>query len=305
VIMLLLLLGLLALAYIFRKKLKQFIVSELFMPMPQLMELGMQPPLDMTTEWFNQVDDVVPVDSDQALLDELLPRIYPLAQQLRPYLAKCGRVTVDLEDQPDGFDLTDEAELALVGETSIFVNDEPMPKASVHFEIALDCSTSMLSPTISLKPGEKFLMGKFFALVLEQAVLGLPGVSAHFWGFTNDRIYDCGTPGEGRSSGLVCGGGNNDSAMLWHMGQSAAASGKDVKILLMLSDGQPSECSWLSLHNLVLQFEQEGMIPWNFALDVINTPAFERYFTDLVGQTMDEAIATMGETLAALAADGI
>ncbi len=82
--------------------------------------------------------------------------------------------------------------------------------------------------------------------------------------------------------------------MLWHMGQSAAASGKDVKILLMLSDGQPSECSWLSLHNLVLQFEQEGMIPWNFALDVINTPAFERFFTDLVGQTMEEAIGNHG-----------
>ena len=72
----------------------------------------------------------------------------------------------------------------------------------------------------------------------------------------------------------------------------------------MLSDGQPSECSWLSLRNLVVKLEQEGMIPWNFALDVIRTPAFERFFTDLVGQTKDEAVLTMGQILASIAEAG-
>ena len=304
VIVALIILALLIAAFIFRKKIKRFVVQELFMPMPQLMDAMMQPPLDFETEWFNQIEPIVQVEPDQPLLDSLLPQIYPLAQQLKPLLARCGRAAVDLEDQPDGFDLTDEADLALVGETSVFITDDMMPKASVHFEVALDCSGSMASPTQSLKPGEKFLLGKFFALVLEQAVLDMPGVSARFWGFTHEQIYDCGTPGEGRMSGLQCGGGNNDAAMLWHMGQSAATSGKDIKVLLMLSDGQPSDCSWLSLHNLVLQFEQEGMIPWNFALDVINTPAFERFFTDLVGLSMPEAIDAMGETLAAITDGG-
>jgi hypothetical protein len=299
--LILLLLLLLLLGFLFRKKLRQFVMQELLMPMPMLMDVSMQVPLDMTTDWFVQVDNIVPVQPDQALLDEMLPLVYPLAQQLRPYLKNCGRVVIDREDQPDGYDLTEDAELALVGETSIFVNDDTEPKPSVHLEVALDCSGSMSSPTVSLKPGEKFILGKFFALVLEQAVLNLPGVSAHFWGFTDNAIFDCGVPGEGRVSGLTIHGGNNDAAMLWHMGQSAAQSGKDVKILLMLSDGQPSECSWLALHNLVLQFEQEGMIPWNFALDVINVPAFERFFTDLVGQTKEEAIVTMGETLASIA----
>ncbi|MBU6451034.1 MAG: hypothetical protein KGS72_04595 [Cyanobacteria bacterium REEB67] len=301
----LLLLALLVVAWIYRKKIKRFVVQELFMPMPQLMDAGMMPPLDMETEWFNQIDESSQIEPDQQMMDELLPEIYPLAQQLRPFLARCGRAPFDIEDQVDGFDLTEEADLALVGETSIWVNDDVHPKASVHLEIALDCSSSMNSPTVSLGPGEKFRLGKFFALVLEQAVINLPGVSAHFWGFTHDQIYDCGVAGEGRVSGLQCGGGNNDAAMLWQMGQSAADSGKDVKILIMLSDGQPSDCSWLSLHNLVMQFEQEGMIPWNFALDVISTPAFERFFTDLVGQTMSEAIVTMGETLATLAEEGI
>ncbi|HEY9787167.1 MAG TPA: hypothetical protein V6D17_17390 [Candidatus Obscuribacterales bacterium] len=303
--LLILLLILLLLGFLFRKKIKQFVINELLMPMPNLMDLAMKVPLDMETEWFVQVDDVVPVEADQKLLDELLPKVAIFAEQLRPYLKKCGRQPVDRDGEPEGYDLSDDPELVLVGESSIFVNDDIVPKPSVHIEVALDCSSSMNSATVSLKPGEKFALGKFFALVLEQAMVNLPGVSGHLWGFTDRTIYDCGTPGEGRVSGLVCAGGNNDAAMLWHMGQSAAQSGKDVKILLMLSDGQPSECSWLSLHNLVLQFEQEGMIPWNFALDVIQIPAFERFFTDLVGQSMEEAVITMGETLASIAQDGV
>lgn len=296
-----LLILLLILLFLFRKQIAKFILSEMFMPMPDLMSFFIQPPLDMTTDWFVQIDNVQPVEPDHAVVEELLPETYALANQLRKYLAECGSALVDKEDQPDGHDLTDEAELALVGETAIFVEDERYPKASVHLEVALDCSSSMNSATLTLSPGEKFRLGKLFAMVLEQAVINLPGVSAHFWGFTSDTIYDCGVAGERRVSGLVCNGGNNDAAMLYKMGQSARDSGKDVKILLMLSDGQPSECSWLALRNLVHKFEQEGMIPWNFALDVIRTPAFERFFTDLVGQTTDEAVMTMGQILASIA----
>ncbi len=299
-----LLILLLILLFLFRKQISKFILSELFMPMPDLMSFFIQPPLDMTTDWFVQIDNVVPVEPDQAVVDELLPETYALATQLRKHLAECGSALVDKEDQPDGHDLTDEAELALIGESNIFVEDERYPKASVHLEVALDCSSSMNSATLTLSAGEKFRLGKLFAMVLEQAVINLPGVSAHFWGFTSDTIFDCGVAGERRVSGLVCNGGNNDAAMLWKMGQSARDSGKDVKILLMLSDGQPSECSWLALRNLVNKFEQDGMIPWNFALDVIRTPAFERFFTDLVGQTKDEAVMTMGQILASIAEAG-
>src|SRR5262249_38185592 len=188
-VLILLLLLLLLLAFLFRKKIRNFVVNELLMPMPTLMDLAMQVPLDMETEWFVQVDNVQPVEPDHQKLDGMLPEIHVLAQQLRPYLKKCGRQVVDREDQPEGYDLTDEAELALVGETSIFIDDDRVPKPSVHLEIALDCSSSMNSPTQSLGPGEKFLLGKKFALILEQAVLNLPGVSAHFWGFTHTPLY--------------------------------------------------------------------------------------------------------------------
>ena len=37
---------------------------------------------------------------------------------------------------------------------------------------------------------------------------------------------------------------------------------------------------------------------------MIRTPAFERFFTDLVGQTKDEAVLTMGQILASIAEAG-
>lgn len=294
---------LLLLLFMYRKQIAKFIINEVFMPMPSLMGEFMQVPLDMTTDWFLHVNNIQPTDADVNSLAERMPEIRALGQLLRPLFANCGRGGVDKEGEPEGFDLIDEVELALMGESSVFVNDDQIPRASVDIQVALDCSGSMASATKSLGPGEKFVLGKIFAMVIEHAVTNLPGVSAHFWGFNDKTIFDCGVAGEGRISGLTISGGNNDSAMLWHMAQHSARSGKDIKLLLMLSDGQPSECSWLSLKNLVLRFEQEGMVPWNFGLDHISVSAFERYFTDLVGQSMSEAVLTMGQTLAQITAE--
>jgi hypothetical protein len=302
VLLIVLLLILLLLAFLFRKKLMKFIINEILQPMPALMRQFMAPPLDMTTDWFVPIDNVQPTFTDQAWLDRHMPEIIALAQQLRPIFANCGFSAIDREDQPDGFDLIDEIELALIGESSIFIDDETVPKASLHIEYALDCSGSMGFATRSLGPGEKFELGKLMGLAIEHAIIGLPGVTARFWGFRNNTIFDCGTPGQRRMSGLRCGGGNNDSAMLWHMGQGAARSGKNMKLLLMASDGMPAECSWLSLRNLVLRFEQAGMIPWNFGLDVIETRAFKN-FTDLVGQSKPQAIQTFGRAMSTLASE--
>jgi hypothetical protein len=293
---------LLLLAFLFRKKLAKFIVNELFQPMPALMRQFIAPPLDMTTDWFLPVNNIEPAFADQAWMNAHMPEITALAAQLRPIFASCGFSDVDKEDQPEGFDLIDEIELALLGESSIFIGDETIPKASLHIEFALDCSGSMGFSSRALGPAGKFELGKLMALAVEHAVIGLPGVSAHFWGFRGNVIYDCGIPGQRRVSGLSYGGGNNDSAMLWHMGQNAARSGKKMQLLLMASDGMPAECSWLSLRNLVSRFEQEGMIPWNFGLDVIEQRAF-RNFTDMVGQDKPQAIQTFGRALATLASD--
>lgn len=287
--------------WLFRKKIIDFLIGELLTDEEFEYAINCQPPVDKETMEFNMLTNVKPVDADPEFLSDVLPLVYPLGQALRPALARIGVTMVDKDDQHAGFDLVDELEQTALGETAIFVDEEMVRQTSIHIEVAVDCSSSMVQANETLKKDEKFRLAKLFALAVEEAVRNQPGMSAHMWGFTDYAIYDCGEAGAFRVSGLKAAGGNNDSAMLWHMGQSALKSGKTVKLLLMISDGQPSDCSWGSLNNLKHKFESEGMIPWNFLLEEVGDPAFEGNTTILRGQAMAEAIVTMGETLAAIA----
>lgn len=301
VLLLLLLLLMLFLGWYYRAKLKDFLVGDLVMDSDFEHAANITPPMDFETLDFNLIDDILPVESDDAFLMEHLPTVQPLAHALRPVLAKVGKMPRDKEDEPVGHDVIDELEALYLGETNVFVDEEEVNSASLHIEVAIDCSSSMTSENATLKRGEKFKLAKLFALVVEEATRNQRGISTRFWGFTDGVIYDCGTAGQYKSTGLRAMGGNNDSAMLYHMGKSAQASGKAVKMLFMLSDGQPSNCSWGSLRNLVVRLEADGMVPWHFALDQIKDSAFEKYFTDLCGQPLPEAIMTMCGILAAIA----
>jgi len=295
------LLIMLLLGWIYRKKIKDFLMGEVFVDADFNAGFSTIPPMDMESIEFNQITDIELVEPDKEFLAWALPIVQPLALALREVLSKVGSVSRDKENEPVGHDVIDDIEQVYMGESDLFVDDEKQSAASLHIEVGVDCSGSMMSENATLKRGEKFKLAKLFSLLVEEATKDQRGISAHFWGFTDSAIYDCGTAGQYRTSGLVSSGGNNDSAMLWHMGQSAKASNKSVKMLFMLSDGQPSDCSWGSLRNLVLHFEGAGMVPWHFALDQIENSAFERFFTDLCGQPLEEAIMTMVGILSAIA----
>lgn len=298
--LLLWLLLLMLLFWFYRKQLTDYLLAGMTMDADFLHGVRFVPPLDRHTLEFNVLTEVVQTEADEAFLNTVLPEVVPLGQQLRPHMERCGAVPADLEDAYDGYDLVDDIEQAQMGRVDLFVDEQMVTRASLHIEVAVDCSSSMLSSTDTLRAGEKFDLAKRFALIVEEAIRNQRGMTGHFWGFTDTEIYDCGEPGEYRTSGLKSHGGNNDSAMLWHMGQSAARSGKEIRILLMISDGQPADCSWGSLHNLVNLFESDGMIPVQIAVDRINEPAFKTWFVDLVGQTMPEAVISMGHMLVSL-----
>lgn len=290
-ILLLILLLLLLLAWLFRKKIKKFIQQAI----PGDEDGGLAgKDFDHSQEVleFAVIDNIVPIEANEAVLPSMLADVAPLAQQMRPYFEKCGLVAVDLDDQETGHELVEDLERVAMGETAICVDEEKRPRASVHIELLIDCSGSM--------QGKKIELAKRFGLLVEESIRGVRGISAHIWGFTDRTIYDCGEPGQYRVSGLNAGGGNNDSGALWHAAQHAARSGKDLKILLMVSDGAPTECTWGSLNNLVLRLEAEGYIPVQVAVDRIDDPAFKTYFVDLVGQPMAAAVFHFGQMLLSL-----
>lgn len=292
IIVLILLLLLLLLAWLFRKKIKRFLAVAAEDKGPAGGTHGDD--YDDSAEMleFNVISNVVPVEANEEMLRSLLPDVIPLSQELRAYLEHCGRIPVDLEDQETGHDLVEDLEKAALGETALCVDEEEKPAASVHIEMLIDCSGSM--------GGAKIQLAQRFGLLVEESVRGVRGITANLWGFTETAIYDCGQPGQFRVSGLTAGGGNNDAGALWHAYKSARKSGKELKILLMISDGRPTECTWGSLYKLVCQLEMSGYVPVQVAVDRIEDPAFKRYFVDLVGQPMAAAVIQFGRMLLSL-----
>jgi hypothetical protein len=88
-------------------------------------------------------------------------------------------------------------------------------------------------------------------VLIAEAVRPLPGVEARFWGFTDSVIYDAGDAQTCDVTGLRANGGNNDAAALLHAANVAAGSRRRAKVLVMISDGLPTECSVAALRGLV------------------------------------------------------
>jgi hypothetical protein len=119
--------------------------------------------------------------------------------------------------------------------------------------VLIDCSGSMAIRDLLAKACR-------FAVLIAEAVRSLPGVEARFWGFTDSVIWDAGDAERCAVTSLETSGGNNDAAALLHAAQVAAGSRRKAKLLVMISDGLPTQCSVAALRNLVVQLGRRQQI---------------------------------------------
>ena len=276
----------------FRKQLYSFVVKEASTVMPELFGSAQGVPLDLETEGFDEIEQITPIAADKVLLTALSGEVEELAGNLREALGRLGQSVKERDHRTDGYQMGDEPEVVLVGDMA-FKQDEIVQKSvSVHLELALNCSTSMVAVTQHYAAGQAFNQGLKFGLALEQALSGISNVSTHLWGFDDANIYDCGSAGEGRLSGLRCFGSNNDSAMLSHMRKTANESGKDIRIIVMVDDGQPAESSWRSLYDLGKEIEcDEGTFIVMVRLDDTHPPALDRFVVNLFDKSLEAGLA--------------
>ena len=104
---------------------------------------------------------------------------------------------------------------------------------------------------------------------------------------------------------LQANGGNNDAAALDHVAQVAAKSLRRAKLLVMVSDGLPTECSVAALKGVVHQLSRrhsmccaqvavreldERCFPHYVVLDDANLDLSVRRFGDLIGRLVGRAI---------------
>jgi cobalamin biosynthesis protein CobT len=110
--------------------------------------------------------------------------------------------------------------------------------------VVIDCSGSMAN-------ADNIEKAKLFGTLIAEAAKNYPGIDVRLFGFTDRQIYDCGTANRCAVHNLEAGGGNNDAAGLWHAALAAKASQRKAKLLVMISDGSPTECTVTALRGLV------------------------------------------------------
>lgn len=156
--------------------------------------------------------------------------------------------------------------------------------------VLIDCSGSM-------EINNNIQRAQLCATMLAEATRTLRGVETRFLGFTDTILYDAGTAQRCSVQALEAKGGNNDAAALHHMIQWAQHSRKRAKLLIMISDGSPTECSVSSLKNVVHKASTRmGICCAQIALRTIEHICFPHYI-ELLDDDFEKSIHQFGSII--------
>lgn len=174
----------------------------------------------------------------------------------------------------------------------LLVRRTPVPAADLFVGIVVDCSGSMASEQSMDK-------ARVFATSLAEAARGRSGIDVKVFGFTDSIIYEAGNAERCAAHALSAGGGNNDAAGLWHAAVHAKRSKRKRKLLVMVSDGLPTECSAEALRSLALRLERSGMLTAQVAVRPIATQLF-RHYIEILDDDVDDAARRFARVIAKL-----
>ncbi len=252
------------------------------------------------SEEFDRITHIERVQSDPVAHRTTANEVARHAHRLRAFLDDLG-----LRWQPQrariqgrALDRTRLRALVTRSDPRILVAREPVRRTDLFLGTLIDCSGSMTA-------GNNIERARRFAMLVAEAVRPLGGVEARFFGFTDSTIYDAGDAHDCGITGLVAGGGNNDAAALLHAANVAAASQKRAKVLVMISDGLPTECSVEALRGLVTTLtRRKGVVCAQVAVRALDEECFPHYVV-LDDAQPDVAVARFGRMIADLARRGL
>lgn len=175
----------------------------------------------------------------------------------------------------------------------ILIARQPVRRTDLFIGTLIDCSSSM-------QAGNNIERARRFGVLITEAVRGLAGVEARFFGFTESTIYDAGDARDCGVTGLVADGGNNDAAGLYHAANVAASSRRRAKVLVMISDGLPTSCSVAALGGLVTTLSRRrGIVCAQVAVRPLEEKVFPHHVL-LDDDRLDVAVARFGRMIADL-----
>ena len=236
--------------------------------------------------------ETFPFDPQKHL--ELVVPIRRHIRVLRAYLGQLSAWEVEEYGSRRGrrFDMAQVKKAALAMTPNLLVHSRDEINPNAYIGILIDRSGSMEGDGIELAR-------KFGALIAESGK-GLRGLQGHVTAFDDDIFYMLGDFQRNAIASLEVGGGNNDSGALMKAAELALQSRKRNKLLIMISDGSPAQCTFESLKNLTRRLTLEkGIICAQVAVEEMKEIAFP-HFVDLSLYTTDEAVARFGRLLMSL-----
>ncbi|MCB9562928.1 MAG: VWA domain-containing protein [Kofleriaceae bacterium] len=247
-------------------------------------------------EAFDKIGRVERIRSDAAAHRALAVDVRRHADRLRAYLDQLGLrwEPVHARTQGRALDRTRLRPLVTRADPRILIARQPVRRTDLFLGTLIDCSGSM-------QVGANLDRAKRFAALIAEAVRPLRGVEARFFGFTDATIFDAGDADDCGVAALECGGGNNDAAALWHAASLAASSPRRARVLVMISDGLPTECSVAALRGLVTQLvKRRGIVCAQVAVRPLEERCFPHHVL-LDDERPDVAVAGFGRMVADLA----
>jgi hypothetical protein len=141
---------------------------------------------------------------------------------------------------------------------------------------------------------------KLMGTMLAEAAKGLEGIDVRVFGFTDSVIYDAGDARHCAAHSLESSGGNNDAAALWHGALAARASRRRAKLLVMISDGAPTECTTSALKALVSRLgHRMNICCAQLAVCPIDVKCFPHY-VELVEENVGDSVRRFGAVVSRL-----
>jgi HEAT repeat protein len=218
-------------------------------------------------------------------------------RRLRRYLERLAAVRVEQFASHRGrrLDLAQVRHVPVSGKLGILVRSHEQAAANAYIGVLVDRSGSM--------DGEKIERAKTFCALLAESARGLGGIAGHVNAFDDAVFYRLGDFRQTKVASLYAGGGNNDAGALARAAELALQSGKRNKLLVMISDGSPTECTFDSLADLVRRLtKRHRIVCAQVAVESMEQIAFP-HFVDLSQYSLDEAVSRFGGMIMRLTAE--
>ena len=245
-------------------------------------------------EQFDPITEVVKVPHDPERHRPIAVQVARQARRMRRYLERLGLSLVPQRMRLSGrrFDPSRARAVVLRGDPRMLIARETRVTNDLYLGVVVDCSGSMYGASMD--------KAHAFGVLLAEAARGLPNVDVGFYGFTDRVIYDAGDSRYPAVASLEAGGGNNDAAALSYVAGVAKRSKRRAKLLVMISDGLPTECSVEALRGLVRTLtRRERMCCAQVAVRPLEEVCFPHY-VELTEDALDPAVARFGTIVAGL-----